>query len=71
MQSSHIDSNQLRYEHMTFVFVIKTTQRGFYVFYVAAAGNSPYPGMQVGSAFYRMIQDGRRMSRPEFSPPEM
>uniref|UniRef100_A0A3B4YP85 Mast/stem cell growth factor receptor Kit n=1 Tax=Seriola lalandi dorsalis TaxID=1841481 RepID=A0A3B4YP85_SERLL len=32
--------------------------------------NSPYPGTQVGSAFYRMIQEGHRMSRPEFAPIE-
>lgn len=34
-------------------------------------GTSPYPGMQVGSAFYKMIQDGYRMSRPEFAPSEI
>lgn len=39
--------------------------------YVCVAGNSPYPGMQVGSAFYRMIQDGHRMNRPEIAPVEM
>lgn len=38
---------------------------------VCVTGNSPYPGMQVGSVFYKMIQDGKRMSRPEFAPIEM
>lgn len=38
---------------------------------VCLAGNSPYPGMQVGSAFYRMIQEGHRMNRPEFASTEM
>lgn len=44
---------------------------GVFILYVCVAGNSPYPGMQVGSAFYRMIQEGHRMSRPEFAPIEM
>ena len=35
------------------------------------SGNSPYPGMQVGSSFYRLIQEGHRMSCPEFAPIEM
>uniref|UniRef100_A0A4W5JWP6 Serine-threonine/tyrosine-protein kinase catalytic domain-containing protein n=1 Tax=Hucho hucho TaxID=62062 RepID=A0A4W5JWP6_9TELE len=34
-------------------------------------GGSPYPGMQVGSAFYRMIQEGHRMNRPEVAPREI
>lgn len=38
---------------------------------VCVAGNSPYPGMRVDSAFYRMIQEGHKMSRPEFAPVEM
>ncbi|XP_037530273.1 KIT proto-oncogene, receptor tyrosine kinase b [Nematolebias whitei] len=44
---------------------------GILLWEIFSLGNSPYPGMQVGSAFYRMIQEGHRMSRPEFSPPEM
>ncbi|XP_015244077.1 PREDICTED: mast/stem cell growth factor receptor kita-like isoform X1 [Cyprinodon variegatus] len=44
---------------------------GILLWEIFSLGNSPYPGMQVGSAFYKMIQDGRRMSRPEFAPIEM
>ncbi|KAK0135600.1 Mast/stem cell growth factor receptor kita [Merluccius polli] len=39
--------------------------------YQVAKGMDPYPGMQVGSAFYRMIQEGHRMNMPEFAPTEM
>ncbi len=35
------------------------------------AGNTPYPGILVGSTFYKMIQDGYRMSEPEFAPSEV
>ncbi|XP_013860339.1 KIT proto-oncogene, receptor tyrosine kinase b isoform X1 [Austrofundulus limnaeus] len=44
---------------------------GILLWEIFSLGNSPYPGMQVGSAFYRMIQEGHRMSRPEFAPTEM
>ncbi|GLD70811.1 KIT proto-oncogene, receptor tyrosine kinase b isoform X1, partial [Lates japonicus] len=44
---------------------------GILLWEIFSLGNSPYPGMQVGSAFYRMIQEGHRMSRPEFAPIEM
>ncbi|KAL1023908.1 hypothetical protein UPYG_G00048800 [Umbra pygmaea] len=44
---------------------------GILLWEIFSLGNSPYPGMQVGSAFYRMIQEGRRMSRPEMAPREM
>ncbi|KAM3623906.1 uncharacterized protein V6R79_017019 [Siganus canaliculatus] len=44
---------------------------GILLWEIFSLGNSPYPGMQVGSVFYRMIQDGHRMSRPEFAPIEM
>ncbi|XP_045902877.1 KIT proto-oncogene, receptor tyrosine kinase b isoform X2 [Micropterus dolomieu] len=44
---------------------------GILLWEIFSLGNSPYPGMQVGSAFYRMIQEGHRMSRPEFAPVEM
>ncbi|XP_031727767.1 KIT proto-oncogene, receptor tyrosine kinase b isoform X1 [Anarrhichthys ocellatus] len=44
---------------------------GILLWEIFSLGNSPYPGMQVGSAFYRMIQDGHRMSRPELAPIEM
>ncbi|XP_047222050.1 KIT proto-oncogene, receptor tyrosine kinase b isoform X3 [Girardinichthys multiradiatus] len=44
---------------------------GILLWEIFSLGNSPYPGMQVGSAFYKMIQDGHRMSRPEFAPIEM
>ncbi|KAF7650754.1 hypothetical protein LDENG_00121000 [Lucifuga dentata] len=44
---------------------------GILLWEIFSLGNSPYPGMQVGSAFYRMIQQGHRMSRPEFAPTEI
>ncbi|XP_054461281.1 KIT proto-oncogene, receptor tyrosine kinase b [Anoplopoma fimbria] len=44
---------------------------GILLWEIFSLGNSPYPGMQVGSVFYRMIQDGHRMSRPEIAPIEM
>ncbi|KAM9792715.1 KIT proto-oncogene, receptor tyrosine kinase b [Neosynchiropus ocellatus] len=44
---------------------------GILLWEIFSLGNSPYPGMQVGSAFYRMIQEGQRMSRPQFAPTEM
>ncbi|XP_068177412.1 KIT proto-oncogene, receptor tyrosine kinase b [Antennarius striatus] len=44
---------------------------GILLWEIFSLGNSPYPGMQVGSSFYKMIQDGHRMSRPEFAPIEM
>ncbi|XP_070769920.1 KIT proto-oncogene, receptor tyrosine kinase b [Enoplosus armatus] len=44
---------------------------GILLWEIFSLGNSPYPGMQVGSAFYRMIQEGHRMSRPESAPAEM
>ncbi|XP_068606741.1 KIT proto-oncogene, receptor tyrosine kinase b [Brachionichthys hirsutus] len=44
---------------------------GILLWEIFSLGNSPYPGMQVGSSFYRMIQDGQRMSRPEFAPSQM
>lgn len=44
---------------------------GILLWEIFSLGNSPYPGMQVGSAFYQMIQEGHRMSRPEFAPIEI
>lgn len=44
---------------------------GILLWEIFSLGNSPYPGMQVGSAFYRMIQEGHRMSRPEIAPIEI
>ncbi|KAL6110106.1 kit [Pungitius sinensis] len=44
---------------------------GILLWEIFSLGHSPYPGMQVGSAFYRRIQDGHRMSRPDFAPIEM
>ncbi|RVE76452.1 hypothetical protein OJAV_G00007680 [Oryzias javanicus] len=44
---------------------------GILLWEIFSLGNSPYPGMQVGSVFYRMIQEGHRMNRPEFAPVEM
>ncbi|KAJ3614042.1 hypothetical protein NHX12_017619 [Muraenolepis orangiensis] len=39
---------------------------GILLWEIFSLGNSPYPGMQVGSAFYRMIQEGHRMNMPEY-----
>nr|XP_040041970.1 KIT proto-oncogene, receptor tyrosine kinase b [Gasterosteus aculeatus aculeatus] len=44
---------------------------GILLWEIFSLGHSPYPGMQVGSAFYSRIQDGHRMSRPDFAPIEM
>ncbi|KAM9314826.1 KIT proto-oncogene, receptor tyrosine kinase b [Pholidichthys leucotaenia] len=44
---------------------------GILLWEIFSLGKSPYPGMQVGSAFYRMIEEGYRMSSPEFAPIEM
>ncbi|KAJ8000524.1 hypothetical protein DPEC_G00181010 [Dallia pectoralis] len=44
---------------------------GILLWEIFSLGNSPYPGMQVGSAFYRMIQEGHRMSRPEMAHGEI
>ncbi|XP_026887973.2 KIT proto-oncogene, receptor tyrosine kinase b [Electrophorus electricus] len=44
---------------------------GILLWEIFSLGNSPYPGVPVGSIFYKMIQDGYRMSEPEFAPSEM
>uniref|UniRef100_A0A8C6P2D8 receptor protein-tyrosine kinase n=1 Tax=Nothobranchius furzeri TaxID=105023 RepID=A0A8C6P2D8_NOTFU len=44
---------------------------GILLWEIFSLGNSPYPGMQVCSVFYKMIQEGHRMSRPEFASIEM
>ncbi|KAI4896207.1 hypothetical protein NFI96_030855 [Prochilodus magdalenae] len=44
---------------------------GILLWEIFSLGNSPYPGVPVGSMFYRMIQDGYRMSEPEFAPSEI
>ncbi|KAM6971765.1 KIT proto-oncogene, receptor tyrosine kinase b [Aplochiton taeniatus] len=44
---------------------------GILLWEIFSLGNSPYPGMQVGSAFYSMIQDGHTMNKPDFAPNEI
>ncbi|XP_065110676.1 KIT proto-oncogene, receptor tyrosine kinase b [Paramisgurnus dabryanus] len=44
---------------------------GILLWEIFSLGNTPYPGIQVGSTFYKMIQDGYRMSEPEFAPSEI
>ncbi|KAK6324478.1 hypothetical protein J4Q44_G00038200 [Coregonus suidteri] len=44
---------------------------GILLWEIFSLGSSPYPGMQVGSAFYRMIQEGHRMNRPEVASREI
>ncbi|KAK9537075.1 hypothetical protein VZT92_006811 [Zoarces viviparus] len=34
-------------------------------------GKSPYPNIAVDTNFYKMIQDGRHMDKPDFAPAEM
>ncbi|XP_068436076.1 macrophage colony-stimulating factor 1 receptor 2 isoform X2 [Clinocottus analis] len=34
-------------------------------------GKSPYPNVAVDTNFYKMIQDGRHMDKPDFAPAEM
>uniref|UniRef100_A0A8C2E9V0 receptor protein-tyrosine kinase n=1 Tax=Cyprinus carpio TaxID=7962 RepID=A0A8C2E9V0_CYPCA len=44
---------------------------GILLWEIFSLGNTPYPGIPVGSTFYKMIQDGYRMSEPEFAPSEV
>lgn len=44
---------------------------GILLWEIFSLGNTPYPGIQVGSTFYKMIQDGYRMTEPEFAPIEI
>ncbi|XP_061883321.1 mast/stem cell growth factor receptor kita-like isoform X1 [Entelurus aequoreus] len=44
---------------------------GILLWEIFSLGKSPYPGMQVGSAFYRLIQEGHRMSKPQFAPTDI
>uniref|UniRef100_A0A672FNA8 receptor protein-tyrosine kinase n=1 Tax=Salarias fasciatus TaxID=181472 RepID=A0A672FNA8_SALFA len=44
---------------------------GILLWEIFSLGNSPYPGMQVDSTFYKRIQEGYRMNRPEFAPNEI
>ncbi|XP_029706084.1 KIT proto-oncogene, receptor tyrosine kinase b isoform X2 [Takifugu rubripes] len=44
---------------------------GVLLWEIFSLGSSPYPGMRVDAAFYRMIQEGGRMGRPEFAPLQM
>ncbi|XP_043091244.1 KIT proto-oncogene, receptor tyrosine kinase b isoform X2 [Puntigrus tetrazona] len=44
---------------------------GILLWEIFSLGNTPYPGIPVGSTFYKMIQDGYRMSEPEFAPIEV
>ncbi|KAL6466734.1 hypothetical protein MHYP_G00245380 [Metynnis hypsauchen] len=44
---------------------------GILLWEIFSLGNSPYPGVPVGSMFYKMIQDGYRMTEPEFAPSEI
>lgn len=37
----------------------------------ACSGKSPYPNVAVDTKFYKMIQDGFHMTRPDFAPPQM
>uniref|UniRef100_A0AAY4AC54 receptor protein-tyrosine kinase n=1 Tax=Denticeps clupeoides TaxID=299321 RepID=A0AAY4AC54_9TELE len=44
---------------------------GILLWEIFSLGNSPYPGIPVDITFYRMIQDGYRMTEPEFAPSEI
>ncbi|XP_051982919.1 mast/stem cell growth factor receptor kita-like [Xyrauchen texanus] len=44
---------------------------GILLWEIFSLGNTPYPGVPVGSTFYKMIQDGYRMCEPEFAPIEI
>uniref|UniRef100_A0A8C1PWJ5 receptor protein-tyrosine kinase n=1 Tax=Cyprinus carpio TaxID=7962 RepID=A0A8C1PWJ5_CYPCA len=44
---------------------------GILLWEIFSLGNTPYPGIPVGSTYYKMIQDGYRMSEPEFAPIEV
>lgn len=42
-----------------------------WLFVYACLGKSPYPNVAVDTKFYKMIQDGFHMTRPDFAPPQM
>lgn len=44
---------------------------GILLWEIFSLGKSPYPSIMVDSKFYKMIQCGYQMQRPDFSPPEM
>uniref|UniRef100_A0A671MKF5 Mast/stem cell growth factor receptor Kit n=1 Tax=Sinocyclocheilus anshuiensis TaxID=1608454 RepID=A0A671MKF5_9TELE len=44
---------------------------GILLWEIFSLGNTPYLGIPVGSTFYKMIQDGYRMSEPVFAPSEV
>ncbi|KAM3869023.1 macrophage colony-stimulating factor 1 receptor 2 [Diretmus argenteus] len=44
---------------------------GVLLWEIFSLGKSPYPNVAVDTNFYKMIKDGRHMSRPDFAPPEM
>ncbi|XP_076131375.1 macrophage colony-stimulating factor 1 receptor 1 isoform X1 [Alosa pseudoharengus] len=44
---------------------------GILLWEIFSLGKSPYPDIMVNSRFYKLIQDGYQMSKPDFAPPEM
>ncbi|XP_061558397.1 LOW QUALITY PROTEIN: macrophage colony-stimulating factor 1 receptor 2 [Phycodurus eques] len=44
---------------------------GVLLWEIFSLGKSPYPNVAVDTKFYKMIQDGRHMERPDFAPPQM
>ncbi|XP_075888214.1 macrophage colony-stimulating factor 1 receptor 2 [Nelusetta ayraudi] len=44
---------------------------GVLLWEIFSMGKSPYPNVAVDTNFYKMIQDGFHMTRPDFAPPQM
>uniref|UniRef100_A0A4W5L9R6 receptor protein-tyrosine kinase n=1 Tax=Hucho hucho TaxID=62062 RepID=A0A4W5L9R6_9TELE len=44
---------------------------GILLWEIFSLGKSPYPSILVDTKFYKMIESGYQMSRPDFAPPEM
>uniref|UniRef100_A0A3Q3WWH0 receptor protein-tyrosine kinase n=1 Tax=Mola mola TaxID=94237 RepID=A0A3Q3WWH0_MOLML len=44
---------------------------GVLLWEIFSLGKSPYPNIAVDTHFYKMIKDGRHMTRPDFAPAEM
>lgn len=44
---------------------------GVLLWEIFSMGKSPYPNVAVDTKFYKMIQDGFHMTRPDFAPPQM
>lgn len=44
---------------------------GIVLWELFSLGQTPYPGMKVDETFYHKLEDGYRLSKPEFSTKEL